>query len=793
MAIKRKALLWCVLATLLVGYLIGLANNHSLNINSNILSLLPATEVDPAIEQAFANFSEQNMRQLVFLVANADKNTAMQSADELAQALRSNPWIATVDLKRGEDAETTAGAFYYQHRHQLLSRSDALLLEAGNFDAFSEDTIRQIYAPFSGGLTELVQTDPFLLSVRSANATVLQNAQDLGLTNGYLLTERNGQFHVLLTAELTQSPFNQDLQQHTLADIQAIEQRWAANASGTQLIRTGALFYTAYAYDTARNEVSVIGGGSMLLVLALMLVVFKSVRPLALVFVALSFGIATGFVLVRLLFGEVHLLTLVFGASLIGVAEDYAFHYFSIENASSGEARLRKIMAAISLGLLTSVTGYAALLLTPFPGLQQMAVFCISGLIGAWLTVVLLFPVISLRNKNSPTLLSWCGRLITLSGGKIAKAVLCLTLVLPLLALWSLFSGESVPDDVRNFQARNPDLQSQELYIQQVLNAPAANQFYLVKGSSEENLLTNLEAANDKLTALVTAGAIDGFMNIANWLPSIQMQDANYALYQQLYASDAAQALVETGVLDEAPLASARATFAREREQYLLPQTWLASPVGNAMAYLWLGQSQTADAATPGKGETGASTYAAVIALRNVKQLDLLGDFAAGDSQVVFVDKISTVNIMLADYKSRSVLLLFITCSAIFTILFLRYGARKAALILAVPIIAVSAAVYGLTLLGESLNLFSILPLFLLVGLGVDFGIFFAEDGELSSSTLLTVVLSALTTIFSFGLLALSSTSVIHSFGLTMLIGLSCALLLSPIVGNLIVKHRIVK
>ena len=323
------------------------------------------------------------------------------------------------------------------------------------------------------------------------------------------------------------------------------------------------------------------------------------------------------------------------------------------------------------------------------------------------------------------------------------------------------------------------------------MNAPAANQFYLVKGNTPENLLQNLEAAEDDLSALVESGAIDGYVNIAGSLPSIAKQMNNYELYKKLYESDAGQALIETGLLTEQQLASAREAFIRDRENYLQPQDWFASPFGKEFAYLWL-EPRAATEVESGNAEQGQN-YASVIALRNVKRLDLMADFATGaGGQAVFVDKVSTVNSMLAAYRHNTGLLLFVTCGVIFMILLLRYRLKKALLILAVPVIAISITILGLALLGEHLSLFHILPFFLLIGLGVDFGIFFAEDeaGQLSSSTLLTVLLSALTTLFSFGLLTLSTTSAIHSFGLSMLIGLSCDLVLSPIAGNMLVKQR---
>ncbi|POB71551.1 hypothetical protein CRN59_03455, partial [Vibrio vulnificus] len=72
---------------------------------------------------------------------------------------------------------------------------------------------------------------------------------------------------------------------------------------------------------------------------------------------------------------------------------------------------------------------------------------------------------------------------------------------------------------------------------------------------------------------------------------------------------------------------------------------------------------------------------------------------------------------------------------------------------------------------GSSLNLFSLLALVLVIGIGIDYTLFFAEQ-QGSHSTLLAVTLSAITTLLSFGLLALSATHAIHSFGLTVLSGI---------------------
>jgi len=99
-----------------------------------------------------------------------------------------------------------------------------------------------------------------------------------------------------------------------------------------------------------------------------------------------------------------------------------------------------------------------------------------------------------------------------------------------------------------------------------------------------------------------------------------------------------------------------------------------------------------------------------------------------------------------------------------------------------------AASVLTLTVMGfsgQQLQLFHVLALMLLLGVGVDYGIFMQEDakgiaGSAHDAPWLAVALSAASTILSFGLLALSGTPALRAFGLTMLLGAALVWLLAP-------------
>ena len=128
--------------------------------------------------------------------------------------------------------------------------------------------------------------------------------------------------------------------------------------------------------------------------------------------------------------------------------------------------------------------------------------------------------------------------------------------------------------------------------------------------------------------------------------------------------------------------------------------------------------------------------------------------------------------LILASYAFVSMLLLAF-----------RYGLSGGLAVMLAPTIAAITSIGIQGLIGEPLSLFNVLAVLLVLGIGVDYGIFYRETGAASPSTLVAIALSSITTLLAFGLLALSATTAVHAFGLTILIGIGIAFLLSPLAG----------
>ncbi|MCH1999736.1 hypothetical protein L7Q78_43685, partial [Achromobacter xylosoxidans] len=100
-----------------------------------------------------------------------------------------------------------------------------------------------------------------------------------------------------------------------------------------------------------------------------------------------------------------HALTLVIGASLIGVAVDFPMHWlgksYGMPDWRAWPA-LRRVLPGLTISLAASLVGYVALAFTPFPALTQTAVFSAAGLLGAYACTVCQLPAWLARFEPRP-------------------------------------------------------------------------------------------------------------------------------------------------------------------------------------------------------------------------------------------------------------------------------------------------------------------------------------------------------------------------------------------------------
>ncbi len=753
------AVLWLGIVLLVSALFIfqSVGSEHS-QIETNILKLLPENQQNPIAEQAFEAVSTSMSDKVIFVLTAPDKTKLFQAAESLEHGLRQTQQFAKVVGKISADEEQAWASYYFNHRFQQLTQAQRDRLSEAPHEQV-QYVVQSLYNPFSGVTGQELQSDPFLL-FRDYLNQVTQQTSAFSLDNGYLSVEKEGQQYLLVTATLSESPYSLSAQQ-LVPKIEQLEQSLATQYD-VQFAHTGVLFYADFGTQSAKSEISTIGVFSLLGIVVLFLTVFRSLTPLSLALLSIGVGLLVALSVTTWIFGKVHLFSLVFGASLIGVSIDYAFHYLTERlvagNRWNSRLGLKHIFTAITLGLITSLIGYLGMLVAPFPGLQQLALFSSIGLIAAYATVVAWYPILALKpSKNIETMPG--ERLLSAWLSAWQHSSIKFGLPLVCLVISGLFLTQlKYDDDIRQLQAMPEELKQQEALITQLSGMQASQQMLVVTAETDEGLLQRLEKLDPTLKQWQQNKMISGYQSLSQYIGSVESQQNDFALIQQLYQTQAA-ALASNLQLANVPNLSTK----------LVPVSlsdYLRNPVSEPIQFLYLGKID--------------HKSSAVVLLNDLQQTEVVKNFVRSQPDMSYLNKAEEISTLFGEYRIKIMELLLITTALIFAVLVKRYGLHHGWRILLPSAIACVGGLAAAVALGSTLNLFNLLGLILILGIGIDYTLFFAEKAR-SSSTLLAITLSATTTVLSFGLLSLSQTHAIHSFGITVLSGIFIAWLLSPI------------
>ena len=783
---RRQLLIWCPLSRSIVKPLLWLlimsgalfaflltgGGNHKLS--TDLMALLPMTEQDQAASDATDLFARRFGSKVLFLVSSEQRDVARKSALKLEALLREDGCFASLEAQRSIDQWKAIADFYYPWRYVLLGEQDRQLTDK----EFSEQIVNRTMSRLSGlsgfvSPSQLIH-DP-LFQLQDFFQSLSRQAGNLAVDDGMLTARKDGVFYVLVTGTLNESQMSLDYQDRI---VNSIKKNIAATTQmnpGVHILPSGMVFYAKAGADSARSEVSTIGLGSMLGVVLLIVLIFRAATPLYLCVLSIASGVVFGFLVTASVFNQVHLLTLVFGASLIGVSIDYAFHYLAEQLRQGVEWNpvkgLKHILPGLSFGLITSLLGYFPMLVTPFPGLQQMAVFSSAGLLAAWLTVVLIYPFVlkkpntSGRKLRVPLLLvdGLLGFWRNIGDRGLAGYLMA---GLVLLGAGALFLESD--DDIRQLQNRSVDLVENDARLQEIVGSSIDNRFFLVRGSTPQELLERTEQLSLRLSEQVEAGHLTGYSSLSNLLPSVVTQKENYRKVAKVFELGLPDIWQNLGISDKAR-ASALSAFQSASGQWLKPDNWLSNPIAQIYDYLWLGKH-------------GNDYFSPVILMGAGKNWN--PEDMTKLSGVEYVDKTTETSKLFGAYRVLMGWLLLVAYGVITVLLAFRYGVRGAVRAVMPPVTSVLLTLSLLAVLGQPVNLFHILALLMVLGIGIDYTLFFMEAGNENRYTLLAISLSAITTILSFGLLSLSETAAVSSFGLTILMGILFCYLLSPFAIN---------
>ena len=707
-------------------------------------------------------------RLLLLAISGAPQAQLADLSRGLEDALAHDTDFAHVANGGNDLAEIASELLPY--RYLLSPTLDAHRLDETYLREQLQQRIEDLSSPAASMLEPWLRRDPTLETLKLAR--LWAPPRQPALVDGVWFSDRG---EALLVAETKAAGFDPGAQAAAIASLQ---RHFAAlpSAARAKLVISGPGWFGVQASRNTRAEADRFGAITSIGFVIMLLLAYRSAVPVLVTALPLLSGAVAGFALLALIFGHAHGITVAFGFTLLGVAQEYPLRVFSHRRIGVETSQcVRELWPLLATAIVSVCIAYLAFFASGVAGLQQLAVFTIGGLVVAGLCTRWLLPLVVpaarrdmagtpglarawhfLAHLPRPGWLPWMVAVIGVSVVALAPG-----------KFWQndLSALTPIPKAELQLDAR----------LRAALGAPDVRYLLVMRAPTPESVLALSERIAPEMRQLVARHAVDDFELPSRFLPSAATQRARQA---KLPGAADLQAALEHAMQGLPFRPGVFVPFVADVEAArklppLTPAEFEQSPLGARLESMLVQQ----DGGWVGLGTlSGVNDPAAFAPLsRNTQGMVHLLDLKA-----------STESLVIA-YRHRILVALGIAalllCAAV--TLALR-SPRRALHVLGPMTLATLLVLVVLRAAGIPLSLFHLVSLTLAAGLGLHYALFFERrtgDGREDLRTLHATLVCVASALLVFGVLALSSVPVLRAIGLTVALGVAFHFTLSVLMA----------
>ena len=734
---KYLCWLWIILLTTLAA--VGFFRADADKIETDIQALLPQTTGTASAAKVLRTLSN-NIAADVFLLISASEISNTQSAAQIVYQELSKMGF-TPSSPADDISPKLIREIFLAYRENFLTAEDRAWLASSDDQALLSRALRILYRPISNNLLG-PSDDPLGLFQNWLNSRTQQTS--FTIRGPWLMVSSENTDYVVLRIRRTNA-ISADASLSLTHAIESASSIAKETIPSAQVLAAGMPLIAENTAAQAARESSLIGGISTLGILALTLVFLGRIRPVLTILGTLTIAVTIAFSVTFISFGSIHIITLVFGATLLGVCVDYIFHYL-LTPADKHSLLFR----SLTLSLCSTLIGYLLMAFSPMSSLQQMATFCVTGLVSTFLTVYLIFP----HNVLTITPTAYAARFAQFMmqlprlRGETRYIVLAGLSICIATGIAQIKTG----NELAQINVVSAELLQKQNELSRILNPSSPSQFYLISATDEQRALDLMKTLETKLSQACEKGVLSGFSMPNKFILDRETQYENQAIVSQANARALLLLQEEIGVQLPPP---------KLHSGIMSTQYWIQSVKDSPLASLWLSPSS------------------AIVMLKGVTadKLTALQEIANKLDGVEFINSTGDIAQALTNYRTNIIWLILASVIAVTTMLMAIFG-KHFWRYLCPMLFGIGSALAYAGLSGSPLSLFTVLPLVLLIGLGVDYAIVLYSDVN-SSNVWISTTLAASSTLLAFGLLAFSSTPALHQFGISLLVGLTTVWILT--------------
>jgi hypothetical protein len=644
-----------------------------------------------------------------------------------------------------------------------------------------------------GPAKALLAEDPLGLASllpRPEGASTLPVDADPG--TGLFLSDDGTALLVVITPQ--RPPQDVPFARRLLAAVEQAEREALRGTSGIAADHAGGYLFAVQDEGRIRHDITVTASLSITAILVLFAVALRRAGLLLILLVPLTCSMIWTLGLAGLAPGHLNVVTVAFAAILLGVGDDALTHLYlrfreeTARGETSGRA-LEEAMAStgpsILVASLTSGLSFASLTFVEFRGLSELGLIAAFGMGNLLVSVFLLFPcMLSLLPAGAgaaPPLARPMEALAALHAWArprrraVIGVAAAVTLAAGLSALRLEFSS-----DLATLRGDDPARERLESVLAPFGGLPDAAHRVHDAGDLEASLRA-AEADLPALRRLAAEGVITGWSSPVLWLPSRAMQRVRMEALGGVDWDAAASAFVR------------EAAALGLRPEYFDPFVRRLRRYGDGQAVI-LDPASLPDGlpASLRAGVAGSAVSATLIPAPGIDPATLAAELPAG-GRLASVRRVvaDLTAIIEKDFRRASLLALGMVLLA--SVAAFR-SLRQLALV-SVPVGVGCLLMLGaLAAMGIPINLMNLVATPLVLGLGIDFGVYLVnrheEEGRAGVPTVLrhtggAILLTGLTTLSGFGSLLAADFAGLRSMGWVAVLGiagcLTAALVLLPL------------
>ncbi|MBR2081887.1 MAG: hypothetical protein IJ876_02600 [Elusimicrobiaceae bacterium] len=517
--------------------------------------------------------------------------------------------------------------------------------------------------------------------------------------------------------------------------------------NGARAFFMGGLRYTLENASLIKRDLGIITLASLTCLGGIFLCFFRAKRAL-LIYALPLLVLPPAALATQLIFGHISGITLGFGSVVAGLSVDYAIYvYFALQQTKTDEIKtLAQIRKHLGCNFLTSALCFVALFFSSVEVFKQIAVFALVALsLALWISLRI-FPMY-FSKQIAPK-----GKTVSLTVKPFTLRTACwVSILLLVFGIWGV-THVSFSQGLDSLNSTSADFKKDKQVTDELFSSDH-NALLFALGSTKDEALANNEKLSDRLPHSLP---------VSELFVSHQTQLQNKARWQEFWNAS-------------------RRNYVRLLLQEEAQKKGFKS---NSFSPFWQWLEQTTTK-TPSIDfstwynpviELSQDLYAVV----NIVPNDPLYASVADGNETVFVSASQLQKDLVQGVKKEALLVVCLALLFNWIAVWVVFRNFKETLLCFIPVMLGGCFLFGsLALFGVQVNLFGLIFLPLLVGLGIDYAIFQLMRSQAQKEILYptqALLAAGLSTLAGFGVLVLAKHAVLFMMGLCALLGIGGAI-----------------